>query len=165
MTEVPTTIRILPMDKKVEWKDWDTNKIQNIFLRHKLPSKRKGKYHFKTGMKAKPGTIVLFQFDNHIIGSALLMCIKRSNDPQYHDIETELNDDPEYKGAYYFVPDKIEVFDPIDNKQIQNIWGKGFIDNDGKRHPGFNRFNQTKQFLNPLKYGDFCNLLRNVRRS
>jgi hypothetical protein len=161
MTEIPIMIRILPMDKRNVWKDLEPN----IFLRHDLPGKRKGKYHFKTGMKAKPGTIVLFQFDNHIIGSAVLMCIKRSNDPQYHDIETELDDDPEYKGAYYFDPGKIEVFAPMDNKQIQNIWGKGFKDNDGKSHPGFNRFNQTKQFLNPLKYGDFFNVLHNVRRS
>ncbi len=121
MTEIPIMIRILPMDKRNEWKDWDTNKIRDIFLRHKLPSERKGKYHFKTGMKAKPGTIVLFQFDNHIIGSAVLMYIRRSNDPQYHDIETELNDNPKYRGAYYFDPEKIKVFDPINSKQIQNI--------------------------------------------
>ncbi len=94
MTEIPIMIRILPMDKKVEWKDWTYNRIQDIFLLHKLPIKRRGKYHFKTGMDAKPGTVMLFQFDNKIIGSAVLMCIRKSNNPEYHDIETDLDDAP-----------------------------------------------------------------------
>jgi hypothetical protein len=161
--EIPSMLRLLPMNKLEEWKDWEISDVQKYFLLEELAITRKGKYHYKSaGMKAEPGTVILFQFNNKVIGMADLIGIKKSDDPEYFDNATRFNNDPDYKGAYYFDPFSIRTFDPVSKEQMIRIWGDDFIDKGGKEHPAFERFNQTKQFLDPEKYPAFCKILRNV---
>lgn len=161
--EIPVMIRLLPMNRMDEWKSWKIPRVQKYFLLDELAISRKGKYHYKSaGMKAEPGTLILFQFNNKIIGMADLIDIKKPDDPKYFDNITEFNNDPDYKGAYYFDPYSIRTFEPISKEQISRIWNAEFVDKEGKEHPAFERFNQTKQFLNPEKYPAFCKILTNV---
>lgn len=163
--EIPTMLRILPMSKSNEWEYWNISKIHKEFLLKKLAIERNGKYHYKyAGMKAEQGSVILFQFDNQIIGLAELIDIKKSDDPEYFDNITELNNDSDYKGAYYFEPHSIRTFEPIKKEEMINIWNNEFIGRDGKKHPPFERFNQTKQFLDPEKYPNFCSLLKNIKK-
>lgn len=161
--EIPVMIRILPMNKFDEWKDWGISEIQREFLLKELNTERQGKYHYKTaGMKVESGSIVLFQFDNKIIGLANLDEIKKRDDPGYFDIPTKLDNEPEYKGAYYFEPHSIRTFKPISAGEMKRLWAKEFIDRNGDKHPAFVKFGEAKQFLDPEKYPDFCRILEDI---
>lgn len=162
-TDIPPMIRILPMDRKFEFEDMEIKEVQSEFFLEELPSREdeygKGRFRFKkSGMKAEPGTIVLFQYDGKIIASAEITDIIK-----YEKLQVDENNEG-YNGAYYFDPDKINVFEPLDNDDIKSIWGEqGFIDSGGKEHPGFKGFHQTKWFLDPQKYPEFCERLENVQ--
>lgn len=161
--EIPVMVRILPMNKLDEWKDWDIRKVQEEFLLKELNIERKGKYHYKTaGMKAERGCVVLFQFDKKIIGLANLEDVKKRDDPGYFDIPTELDNNLNYKGAYYFDPHSIRTFKPISTEEMKRIWNKEFTDRNGNKHPPFERFNQTIQFLDTEKYHSFYGLLEDI---
>jgi len=160
MKDIPPMVRILPMDRTHEFNDSTIDKVQEEFFLEDLPYRKdergKGGFLYKTrGMKAERGTIVLFQYDGKIIALAELTDIKKFEKPQFKGGE-------EYKGAYYFDPYSIRTFKPISKEEMNRIWGNEFIGRDGKKHPAFERFNQTKQFLNPEKYPDFYSLLENI---
>lgn len=161
--EIPVMVRILPMNKLDEWKDWGISEVQKEFLLKELNIERKGKYHYKTaGMKAERGSVVLFQFDNKIIGLANLDDVKKRDDPGYFDIPTDLDDNPDYKGAYYFEPRTIRTFKPVNAEEIKRIWDKEFIDRNSDKHPAFVKFGEAKQFLDSEKYPDFCRILEDI---
>jgi hypothetical protein len=169
MKVIPIMVRILPMDKHNEFKEQEIEEVQERFFLKDLPY-RKDKYgtgkflYKKSAMNAEPGTIVLFQYDNKIIALAELTLIQKFNKPQIGDDYDKSLPREEYNGAYYFEPTSIVVFDPINSKQIQGIWGEGFMNYDGRKHKGFEGFNRVKQFLNPIRFRDFRKLLNNVRR-
>lgn len=97
-------IRILPMSKKEEFPEWDYAQMQIYFFMGKLKQLKKYRYHSKK-MTPPPGSIVLFQFDNKIIASAI-----------YLDTIEEKSDD--YNGYYKFDLDSIKIFNPIPKDEL-----------------------------------------------
>ena len=122
-------VRILPMDI-IEHCDKKIEDIQKDFFLKDLPSRGDnngfGKYFYKTkGIIANKNTPILFQYKNKIIAMATFE--KRVK------FQKEQNG---YSGAYYFIPETIEVFKPIDEEAICKIFNKKII------------FSQTKHKLN-----------------
>lgn len=112
-----TMVRILPMDRKYEFKGRSIEDLQNNFFLKELPLRKDqdgwGKYYYKShGMKAdEKSTLVLFQYDNRIIAHAKLNRIVKFNSP----IDV-------YNGAFYFEPASITTFNPLTNKEINKIF-------------------------------------------
>ena len=144
--EKPNSIRILPMNRKIEFRDWPIEKVQQDFFLDDLPYRedngKRGKYLCKEkGMKADSGCIVLFQYDNRVIASAKLTDSEKFTEPQYGD---DFSKDPyysnfKYLGAFYFEPSSIFVFDPVTADEIKSIWSD------------FKRFSHVKHVLDVEK--------------
>ncbi|WP_457554232.1 hypothetical protein [Desulfobacula sp.] len=138
----PPMVRILPMSKKYEFPDWSINKVQYEFffdeLYNRVKWKKHGYLYKSSGLKAPEGSMVLFQYDKHIIATARLTKIEKFDVPK----------DGEYNGAFYFEPSSITIFDPITNDEISSIW----LD--------FSGFSQTKHKLSPEKYSEFEKLVK-----
>ncbi|MGE7662658.1 HNH endonuclease [Peribacillus sp. NPDC097197] len=127
-------IRILPMSESdPEFTGKQIEDVQNWFL-NELPFRG---YNFKKGMKAEPGTLVLFQFKGHIIASAIL------DEKLLYKREMK----GEYKGAYIFDPTSIAIFDPITSLEMQSIW------------KNFKGFNQSLQELDGSYYKNLYEIL------
>lgn len=152
----PPMVRILPMDRKFEFKNWSIEKVQRNFFLQDLPNKeangRKGRYLYKEkGMVADKGSVVLFQYDNMIIASAILTYIEKFDEPQYGDDDADDSyyDKVKYTGAFYFEPSSITVFDPINSDEVNKIWNK------------FKVFSNARHDLKPPeKYSEFKELLK-----
>ncbi len=129
-------IRILPMSKKDEFENKSIKKVQYKFFLRKLPFKKRGKFLYKKSKMNIRGTntLVLFQYDNHIIASARLLKIKSFKKPK-----------DGYKGAYYFDISSIRIFKPLSKKEINNIF---------KPQKDI-KFNQTKYILNSTTIENF----------
>jgi len=141
MIEIPPSVRILPMDAKGEFNGRSTEDVQQNFFLVELPSRTNCKYPYhKAGLKAPPGTIVLFQYDSRLIASA-------------HLIRTEKFEKPEdvYDGALYFDAKSITIFDPIDAEAVFLIWSE------------FKGFARTKWSLNPDRFPLFVTELSGVK--
>lgn len=98
-------IRILPMSKKL--KDFEGATIEEVqyFFKNGFISRNKGAYRYQEqGINALEGSLVLFQFDNHIIASA-----------EY------IRDDKE-KRKLYFKIDTVNIVTPISGKEIKEFW-------------------------------------------
>lgn len=108
-----TMVRVLPMDQKDEFEGLTIEEVQKDFFLNQLP-KREGEYRYKAkGLIAyKVTTLVLFQYDNHIIACADLDKIVK-----FEKIEEDI-----YRGAFYFNPNSIKVFAPMTNADINNIF-------------------------------------------
>ena len=82
-------VRIIPMSKTNETFIGKTSKeVQNDFFMNYLKNEGEYSYHFsgKTGIKANNGDLLLFQFDNHLIASAIFADYdKRNNDMTLED--------------------------------------------------------------------------------
>jgi len=133
-SEVAPAIRLLPMsgsdptfiDKSIEdLQEWIKTKLLD------------GTYLYKTRMETSRGTLVLFQFNNHVIASAVLKEIKIF---EKRTVEG-------YTGEYKFVSSSIRVFNPITSEEIRRIW------ND------FKHFSQSMQKLDINQYHQLRNLL------
>lgn len=125
-SDVPPSIRILPMSSREEFPERSIEEVQDKFFLGELKN-RDGIYYFrKIGMNAPEGSLVLFQFDNLLIASAKLQRIKRFNMP-----EKGL-----YYGAYQFDINTVEVFQPIAVAEINKI------------DSSITRFSQSKQEVN-----------------
>ena len=139
----PPEIRILPMDKKSEFKGKPIREVQKEFFFNSLPTERKmgnryGKFLFKTsGMKTEKGSVVLFQYDNKIIAKAKLADIVKFPNPLIGDPDEPGLEKEVYNGAYFFEPSSISIFDPITKDEIKKIW------------PQFKKFSNTKHKLEP----------------
>lgn len=128
-------IRLLPMSKEdPEFHDKNVAEIQNWF-KFDLPYR---KYNFKSGMEAPLGTLILFQFQNKIIASAIL---------ENKEVFEETNEWG-YKGCYRFIPSSIGIFDPLSVEDVCSVW------ND---FPGFS---QVKRKLDNTRYAAFKKLLK-----
>ncbi len=145
------SIRVLPMSKE-EFDNIAIEELQYQFFLKDLPFREdeygKGKFCYKSSkMKTKEETtLVLFQYDNHIIALARLLKIVDFKKPQI-----QIKEEKEYKGAYYFEPSSIVVFEPLSAKEISDIFHKNI------------QFGQAKHSLD-IKYIDkfFKNLSKKV---
>jgi hypothetical protein len=141
-TTNPPMVRILPMSNKYEFPNWSTNKVQyefffEVLYNRVINGKKHGYLYKSSGMKAPSNSIVLFQYNKHIIASACLTKIEKFNFPKYG----------ECSGAFYFEPSSITIFDPITSDEISSIWSD------------FSGFSQVKHKLSPEKYFEFEKLV------
>jgi hypothetical protein len=127
MEQIPLAVRILPMSSEEDdFVGKDSATVQRDFFLRELP-RRRGKYYFhKSGLDAKPGTVVLFQFHGHVIAMAVLERIEYFSAPS-----------GDSKGAINFHSASIRVFEPMDSNRMKEFW------------PKFHKFNQSKQTLDP----------------
>jgi hypothetical protein len=135
LDDIPPSVRILPMDlKEEEFRGKSADQVQTDFFLRDLPSEpRRGRYAFKkAGLTARPGTVVLFQYDNRIIASAALERIERLKKPN-----------GEYHGNLYFKVESIRIFEPVGADRVKEIW------------PVVKRFNRAKWHLDPSRYPEF----------
>jgi hypothetical protein len=145
MSNIPPAVRILPMDSKETpgFVGCSIEDVQRQFFLNELvrPDSPPGRFHYRrVGLRAEPGTVVLFQYAGKIIASAILAGIDRFE-------ATELD---RYGGAYQFDAKSIRVFDPVDAAAIRKIW------------PQVTRLGQAKWSLDPASYGEFERQLTGV---
>jgi hypothetical protein len=141
MANVPPAVRILPMAKE-EFDKRTAEEVQSQYFLGELPSPdRDGRYyHHKRGLDAEAGTVVLFQYDNRVIASAVFLRRERFQ----HSADG-------YRGALYFDPMSIRVFKPVGTDVLREVW------------PGeFTGFNQVMQSLSPAAYPAFERRLAGV---
>lgn len=141
MTAMPPAIRILPMST-VEFADCGVEEIQKNFFLNELPDREGGRFlHYKYGLKTPCGSVILFQYRNAIVASALFLDAERFGVP----------DKDGYEGTLNFDVKSIRVFDPVSSAAVCGIWQE------------FKRFSHVKQSLNPQSYSLFQQGLTNIR--
>lgn len=115
--------------------------VQAIYFLQMLPCPpRNGRYRYRTaGLKAAPGTVVLFQYEARIIASAVFDRDERFDHPEGG-----------YRGALWFEPASIRTFVPVGRDQLRAVW------------PEFRNFGHVKQVLSPARYPRFEKQLTNV---
>ena len=124
------SIRLLPMNP-LEFDKKSTVEVQQDFFLGSLPAERQGAFLFRTrGLKADPGTIVLFQYRNHVIASGI-----------FDHQEWFPTADNGYRGALHFVPSSIDVFEPIGPDVMRQVWPQEFEE-----------FSRAKQTLSAEPY-------------
>ncbi|WP_169752754.1 hypothetical protein [Campylobacter mucosalis] len=105
-------IRILPMSKNKEFNNSSIEKIHVWFLQA-FKEEMLGKYYYrKKGLDTTKCSMILFQYDNYIIASAIFLESFKDNSMEG------------YSGYFQFEPDSIQIFDPIKSKQIQEKFEK-----------------------------------------
>jgi hypothetical protein len=110
-----------------------------LFLRD-LP-RSGGRFRYPiSGLKADPGTLVLFQYRAHIIASALFLRDEKFDNPL-----------PAHAGDLHFAPQSIRTFTPLDLHAMRKVW------------PWFRAFGHAKQKLNPTLHPAFNRLLKHVK--
>ena len=151
MRKALVEVRILPMNFQKEFKkSYKTLAgLQNYFFRKERfrNNRRKvdGEYWYRqSGLNARPGTMVLFQCVGSIVGRAKVIQEPVPFNPPRCGV---------YKGALFFKPETIKVFyPPVAAKIVRAVW------------PRFQRFNQTKQYLEPsTRYWKFEQRLKAKR--
>jgi hypothetical protein len=140
MNATPPAVRILPMDSREEFPEWTIEKLQLDFFLDDLPFRSDGYLYRKSGLRAEPGTVVLFQFCGAIVASAVLRDVERFETPR----------EKVYEGALYFDPRSIRVFDPVRENVIARIW------------PKVKRLGRVKWTLDPKRYADFERELKHI---
>lgn len=114
-------VRILPMDSRLEFDGRSIKEVQRSFFLKELQGEDRppGKYWYReSGVSAESGTVVLFQYEGKIIASATFVEAERF----------EVLEGDTYKGALYFDPQSVKVFDPVGSDVVSAIWPefKGF---------------------------------------
>jgi 5-methylcytosine-specific restriction enzyme A len=97
------SIRILPMSNKTD----DFKGIEEVqsFLKNEFVYENKGSYKYnEKGIDAPEGSLILFQYDNHLIASAEYIGSKKE------------------KHKYYFKTDSIKIYEPISKEDIREFW-------------------------------------------
>lgn len=135
-------IRILPMSQE-EFDYIDIEELQKTYFRGHLINEQDGTYHYrKVGIKTEKNVLFLFQYNNHIVASAVLSDTVKYNTPI----------DGEYYGAWKFEKDTIQVFKPITLNEIQAI------DNSVQG------FSQVKRIIDISHLDEIVGLLDEKRR-
>jgi hypothetical protein len=119
--------------------------VQRLFFLGELlrPDRSPGKYSYhKSGLRAEPGTVVLFQYTGKIIASAVLTAVERF----------QTTEKGGYDGALYFDVNSIKVFDPVGVEVVVKIW------------PQVKRLGQAKWSLDPKHFAAFERELTGVER-
>lgn len=135
MPTIPAAVRILPMDsKKEEFLGWSVEKLQTRFFLGEMPSPpHPGRYQFRErGLDAAEGTVALFQFASQIIASAVFVKSEQYRSPN-----------GPYRGALWFDPTSIRVFEPVGADVVREIW------------PDFAGFSNVRKSLGPGGYSAF----------
>ena len=110
-------IRIIPMSKNEEtFKGMSIEKAQDVFFKDLLINECDNKYYFSglSGIEVKYDDILLFQYDNHVIASAIVIDYNKKD------------------RCMVLRKDTINTFKPIDKEEL-----KTYI-------PTFKRFCQMK---------------------
>ncbi|WP_319576010.1 HNH endonuclease [uncultured Desulfobacter sp.] len=141
---IPPEVRILPMSPN-EFKDENLNSISDVqekFILGVLVSEeRNGAYWYRhRALNAPEGTVALFQFKSHIIGSGVFLYTKPFDKPR-----------GDHKGEIVFDVKSLRTFSPLNREKIQMFW------------LNFNNFSQALQRLKPESYIDFVASLNNVK--
>jgi hypothetical protein len=108
--------------------------VQQQFFLTRLPSTAGGgRYSYrKYGLDAQAGTVVLFQYENRVIATAVF------------DRRERFAPQDAYHGALYFDRASIRVFEPVGAEVLREVW------------PGeFTGFSNVKQSLSPSAYPAF----------
>ena len=117
-----------------EFSDKTAEQVQQEFFLKELAVD--GRYLCYRLLKAEPGSVVLFQYLGHIIGSAIL-CQR---------VLFQTQDEEGYRGTLNFDPKSIRVFDPVGASAVSDVW------------PEFKRFGQWMMELD-------ANETRNLKMS
>jgi 5-methylcytosine-specific restriction enzyme A len=130
------SVRILPMSgSDPAFTGSSIEEVQEWFI-NVLPYRE---YNFIRGLNSEHGTLVLFQYKAHVIASAVL--------DERVDFDSELGG--VYRGAYWFIPSSIAIFEPLNSQEMKNIWNS------------FKGFSQTHKKLDLYDYIDFVNSIVN----
>ncbi len=120
-------IRIIPMNKSIEFKNKPFEVVQQEFFLDELINGNNFLYLFRNaGINCAQNALLLFQYDNSIIACARLKGITRYENPK----------EGIYKGALALDKKSIRVFDPITTDELHSL------------DPDFKKFSQVKQSLN-----------------
>jgi hypothetical protein len=140
---LPPAVRVIPMDsQKEEFPGWTIDDVQRRFFLGDMPwPPNPGRYRYRThGLQADPGTVVLFRFAAHIVASAVLVRVERYPQPQ-----------GPYKGALWFEPASIRVFQPVGADVLRKHWPDSFV-----------KLGNVTQTLDPSNYAGFADELSRV---
>ena len=146
--EVPG-VRILPMsDRAPGFVGKSIERVQrDVFLRG-LP-KNGGRFRYRaTGLSARAGTIILFQYRARIIASARFICDEKFPRPRATAKGAEPAK-PRYGGVLRLDVASIETFEPLGVEAMRKAW------------PGFRGFGHVKQALNATCYPILRKRLKN----
>jgi len=111
-----------------EFNEINFDSVQKDYFLNRLPLLQKGQYFFgKKGLDAPRNTIVLFQYDNAVIASAIFL---------------EQGKEKEYKYMQFDI-DSIKVFEPVGAEVFKKLW------------PEFKMFSNVKQELSYKHYAEF----------
>jgi hypothetical protein len=136
-------VRILPMDSQLEFDGRSIDDVQRSFFLKELQGvgRPPGKYWYReAGLDAESGTVVLFQYEGKIIASATLVEVEKF----------KAAEGATYKGALYFDPKSVRIFDPVGSNLVSAIW------------PEFKGFSRVKWSLEPKGYPAFEERLTGV---
>jgi hypothetical protein len=135
-------VRILPMSARIDgFRGLSIADVQRRYFLKRLPG-RGGRFRYRsTGLSARPGTVVLFQFRARVIASAVFVRDEKFERPAGGS-----------KGALHFEPSSFRTFAPVDAEGMRVAW------------PRFGGFGHVKQALNPAMYAAFRRRLKNVER-
>jgi len=131
----PPAVRILPMsNREKSFRGRSIEDVQAGFFLEELPlPPNSGRFRYPTtGLSAKPGTVVLFQYEAKVIASAILERSERYDQPEHG-----------YRGALWFDVASIRTFDPVDVATMRKVW------------PDFPGFGHAKHDLDPAKFAKF----------
>jgi hypothetical protein len=142
--KIPPEIRILPMSQN-EFKDDNLHSISDVqekfILGELLQEDRNGSYKYRNRTLNSPeGTVVLFQFRSHIIGSGIFLYSQEFDEPRGR-----------YKGEIVFDVKSLRTFNPLNRESVKFIW------------PNFSNFSQATKKLDPSVYWEFVVSLKNVK--
>jgi hypothetical protein len=151
--KLPPEVRTMPMSVK----EFNTlEKVRHYFLED-LPcreeedvSDRECAYWYQFyGLQTYPGSIVLFQFDNHLVASAEYIRLDEFRDDPWHDDEHGFT----YYGRLILAKSSIMVFDPISQATVQAYW------------PKVKKFSQARHDLDTGAYSQFqAKEFHNIKR-
>ncbi|MBV1819988.1 hypothetical protein [Clostridium cochlearium] len=139
-------IRILPMSKSNEFDNESIEQVQQEYFSNDLVYRQDCKYYYRnSGIKSRKGSLILFQYDNKIIASAQLEGVEK-----YDKVKS--GEYGEYSGGIGFYKDTIQVIHPIEANELKNI------------DSNFQKFSQTKQFLDINKLNQILDLLEGKKK-
>jgi hypothetical protein len=150
--EIPG-VRILPMsDRAPGFVGKSIERVQRELFLRDLP-KNGGRFRYRvTGLSARPGTVILFQYRARIIASARFIGDEKF--PRARATGKGAKPArPRYGGVLHLDVASIETFEPVDVEAMRKAW------------PGFRGFGHVKQALNATCYPMLRRRLKNRTKS
>lgn len=95
--------------------------VQEEYFEDRLPNEEKGWYkYYNKGLDSQTGDLLLFQYKNHIIASAIFEQVIRVPDSRIDDFL--------YKGAIVLKKNSIKTFKPITTIELDRLIGHKKLD-------------------------------------